>query len=375
MKILITSLFMAFGGTAIAQQFTITGSIDQPKAGAQVFMSIRTPNSQLLDSTKVVNGVFSFAGQANGPTMVYLVYDQEGKGWDKQGYQSDRLGIYVEEGKTTLSVKDSIKTAEVRGTAIQTAYQQYRAMLSESEEGINRINEEYRNASVARRQDTAFANPLRAAYAKYAAQKDKLQTDYILANPASHFSLLALQDFVSAGKDILVLESDFEKLAESVRHSEIGQSFAKQIVAAKATAIGAVAPDFTQNDVNDNPVSLSDFRGKYVFLDFWASWCGPCRAENPNVVAAYEQFKDKNFTVLGVSLDQPGKKENWLKAIEADKLTWTNVSDLKFWDNAAAKLYGVRGIPQNYLIDPSGKIVAKDLHGKQLHEKLAELLN
>lgn len=110
-------------------------------------------------------------------------------------------------------------------------------------------------------------------------------------------------------------------------------------------------------------------------LDFWAAWCGPCRAENPNVVEAFNKYKDKNFTVLGVSLDQPGKKENWLQAIKDDNLTWTNVSDLKFWNNEAAKLYGVRGIPQNYLIGPDGKILAKNLRGEQLHKTLSELLD
>jgi peroxiredoxin len=107
----------------------------------------------------------------------------------------------------------------------------------------------------------------------------------------------------------------------------------------------------------------------------WASWCGPCRAENPNVVAAYNAYKDKNFTVLGVSLDQPGKKDLWLQAIEKDGLTWTHVSDLKFWDNAVAKQYGIQSIPANYLIDPTGKIIAKNIRGEELPKKLAELLS
>ncbi len=163
----------------------------------------------------------------------------------------------------------------------------------------------------------------------------------------------------------------YDYLDPSVQVSVTGQQIAKRLIVLQRSSIGETMLDFTQKNMSGEPVRFSNFKGKYVFVDFWASWCGPCRAENPNVLKAYNQYKDKNFTVIGVSLDDNGEK--WKKAVKDDNMPWTQLSDLKGWKNEVSTYYGIQAIPSSFLIDPQGRIIAKGLRGEALNQKLAEL--
>jgi peroxiredoxin len=195
---------------------------------------------------------------------------------------------------------------------------------------------------------------------------------FINTNPRSIVSAYVLYRHFSYRLSPDEIDRNLGLLDRSLQQTQYARELRKLSGVLRTVEPGKKAPDFTLNDQHGQPVKLSDHRGKYLLVDFWASWCGPCRRENPNLVKAWQKYKDQGFDVFGVSLDR--KKENWLKAIKDDRLTWTQVSDLKFWNSEAAKLYGVRAIPSNLLLSPDGTILAKNLTGEALHSKLEELL-
>jgi peroxiredoxin len=353
--------------------FNIQGKLGSLNPPARAYLFYQLGANKIVDSAAIIEGSFAFKGEVMDPGQAFLIIDHSGTGSGKFDNTSDVLSFYVE--KATINVTsstDSVAKAQITGSPVNDDNKKLMALLQPVNIKSKQLYDESQAATPAQQQSADFNNQLQARSQALQAEQKAVLTTFIKNNPSSYLSLLALNS-LSPSPDPAEIEPLYNTLDQKLKDTEYGKLIKKSIDALKPTEIGAIAPDFTQSDVNGNPVALSSFRGKYVLIDFWASWCGPCRQENPNLVAAYNRYKGKNFTILGVSLDKASGKTDWLNAIKNDGLIWTQVSDLNFWNNQAAVLYAVQSIPHNFLIDPTGKIIAKDLRGSDLTDKLAQI--
>lgn len=288
-------------------------------------------------------------------------------------YARDIFSVYLEEGKISVTAVDSIGNSQVAGSGTHGEYLALRAKVSTYDPGFKALNEAYMVARKAK--DTPGMDKLELSMDSLDnLVKENIYLPFLNAkDEKSAVALYALNQYAGYAIEASKTEPLFNQLPENIKSLPSAKMMKDRIDKAKMTDIGQYAIPFTQNDTAGMAVTLSSFKGKYVLIDFWASWCGPCRQENPNVVNAFQKYNENGFTVLGISLDQPNAKDKWMKAIYDDNLTWTHVSDLKFWNNEVAKAYGIQAIPQNYLIDKEGKIIGKNLRGEALQSTLKDL--
>lgn len=364
---------------AVAQtpNFTITGKIGNLNAPAKIYLDYSADGQGKSDSAVLVNGTFKFTGYVPGIASSRMTLSREGIR-DKEIYATGTGDvIYVNFGKEKININsaDSLYNAKWTGSKVYDDFQAFTKTVGPPVMTMHHnANVMLSRATADQKADTTFFKAIDKTVQAARKSRGENMLAYAKANPNSYYALQSLSELVSGySTKAEVAMPIFSKLSEELRLSYTGQGLYKILNASTVAAIGAVAPNFTQKDVNGKSVSLSDYKGKYVLVEFWASWCSPCRAESPNLLKQYAAYKDKGFEILGVSVDSD--KAKWLEAIKKDGLTWTQVSDLKGWESDARKVYGISGVPANFLISPDGKIVGAHLVGEKLNKQLAELFN
>lgn len=371
MKKLVLSVCIIFAVMACDQQsagYTITGSIrGEVEDGTQVFLrGIGEDNQPVdVDTTTVKNGQFVFKGQTETPEMQYVFID------NLMGYHA----VIIENGEIQFSTqKDSLSFAEVKGTPQNETFTKFMEEQKDLTQQAQSIQQDMMKA------DEATANALRDEMAELQEEYKNFEIDFIKNHPDALISVLLIdraigQRSISASE----AQSLYDDLSPEIKKSKAATMVAQNLETAKQreaneknTSIGAKAPDFSAPNPEGKELALNDVMGKVTLIDFWAAWCKPCRAENPNVVRVYEKYHDKGLNILGVSLDRT--EDAWKKAIADDGLAWHHVSNVAYFNDPIAQLYNVDAIPAAFLLDENGIIVAKNLRGPALEAKVAELL-
>lgn len=335
--------------------YKVTGTVEGMPDGKAIIATVNGSSLDTLAKADVKNGSFEFTGNVSEPTGAYImVIGQRGA----IPFMLENANITVNAGQAGLTVT---------GSEGQRIYDQFMAINTTTQQEAMKLQQEYQAANG----DQAKMQAVQEAYAKLMTDAQAKETELIKANPDSYVSTFVIVS--SMGQmEYEQLKERYNLLGEKAKASAQGKAIAAQIAKLESTAIGQIAPNFTITTPEGESISLYDIKGKVKLIDFWASWCGPCRGENPHVVEIYKEYHPKGLEIFGVSLDN--NKEAWVKAIADDGLVWKHGSDLKGWQSAPAQLYSVSGIPHTVLLDENNKIIAKNLRGDELKQKIAELL-